>query len=93
MTVEVAAPQDKMGDISGDLSTRRGRITDTRSEADGSLTITAQVPLAELEDYQSRLKSMTGGEGSFTMELAGYEPVPANIQQQIVAAYKPHEES
>ncbi len=93
MTVAVAAPQDKMGDISGDLSTRRGRITDTRSEADGSLTVTAQVPLAELEDYQSRLKSMTGGEGSFTMELAGYEPVPANVQQQIVAAYKPHEDN
>ena len=51
--------------------------------------ISAQVPLAELEGYESQLKSMTGGFGTYSLELSHYEPVPANIQQQLVAAWKP----
>ena len=55
------------------------------------LLISGSVPLAELNGYQSRLKGMTGGQGSFSMEFSHYEVLPANLQQEIVAQYKPHD--
>jgi len=51
------------------------------------------VPLGELQDYLSRLKALTGGEGTYTMDLSHYDPVPSRKQQELVSAYKPHEES
>jgi elongation factor G len=86
--IEVTVPPASIGDITGDLSSRRGRISTTDTAEDGSVTVVGQVPLAELTDYQSRLKSMTGGEGSYAVELSGYEPVPANIQQHLTSQYK-----
>ena len=90
--IEVAVPNQYLGDITGDLSGKRGRIQGTDMLAGDVSVIKAQVPLAEVSNYQNQLKSVTGGQGSFTMELSHYEPVPSNVQQQIVAAYKPKAE-
>ena len=86
--IKVTAPQENMGDISGDLASRRGRINDTQSIEGGRIEITAQAPLAELSDYSSRLKSLTGGEGEFIMTPFAYEQIPPEIQQQLIKEYK-----
>ena len=84
VTIDVTAPQDKMGDISGDLASRRGRIVDTQSINPGTIQISAQAPQAELRDYTSHLQSMTGGEGEFSMKPYVYESVSPETQQQII---------
>lgn len=90
--LEVNVPDSHMGDIAGDLSGKRGRITGTDTLPGDMLCIRAQAPLAELANYQSQVKAMTGGLGSYTMELSHYEAVPNNIQQQIIAQYQPQHE-
>jgi elongation factor G len=90
--VEVTAPSSVTGDITGDLATRRGRVSGSQSLAGQRTRISALVPLAELTDYQSRVKSLTGGEGSFTMELSHYDPVPPRKQQELMKAFKQVEE-
>jgi elongation factor G len=87
VNLEITVPSEKFGDITADLSTRRGHITGMDS-AGNQQVVKAHIPLAEVLTYASQLKSMTGGQGFYTMELAGYENVPPNIQQQIVAAYQ-----
>jgi len=88
MDLEISVPAAAMGDVAGDLSSRRGRISSTDTRSDGSLVVAGQVPLAEISDYQSRLKAMTGGEGNFSMRLAGYEPVPSNVQKDLMGQFK-----
>jgi elongation factor G len=88
----VTVPEHNMGDIAGDLSARRGRILGTDTLPGNRLQITAQAPLSELQQYSNQLKSVTGGQGSYTMELDHYEPVPPHIQQQLTTAYKPRAE-
>lgn len=87
--IEVTAPSGHMGDITGDLSGKRGRILGTDMLAGGQSLVSAVVPLAEVANYQSQLKSVTGGAGSYTMEAAGYEPTPAHVQERIVAQFQP----
>ena len=87
--IQVTVPQTNMGDIAGDLSSKRGRISGTEAMSAGMVVVSGQAPLSELGSYQSELKSVTGGAGSFTMELSHYDPVPANVQQQLVAEFKP----
>ena len=82
--IEVTVPNDNMGDITGDLSSRRGRVSNTDVLSGGMITVSGQVPLAELGDYQSKLKSMTGGEGSYAMHLSHYDPTPASLQKELV---------
>ncbi|MCC6681110.1 MAG: elongation factor G [Phycisphaeraceae bacterium] len=89
VTIEVTVPNQHMGDITGDLSGKRGRIQGTDMLAGDMAVIKALVPLSEVVNYQSQLKSVTGGQGSFTMELSHYDPMPSHVQQQIVAEYKP----
>jgi len=89
VNVEVTVPQANMGDITGDLSSKRGRINGTTALAGGMVTVSGQVPLSELDNYPSEVKSVTGGEGSYTMELSHYDPVPAQIQQQLSSQFKP----
>jgi elongation factor G len=84
VTIEVTVPQEKFGDISADLSTRRGHITGMEAIAGGLQMIQATVPLSEVLRYATDLKSMTGGQGAYTMEFRSYEPVPPNVQQTIV---------
>ena len=87
--IHVTAPQGNMGDITGDLSSKRGRISGTEAMSGGMVVVSGRAPLSELGSYQSELKSVTGGAGSYTMALSHYDPVPANIQQQLVAEFKP----
>ena len=90
--VSVTVPQNNMGDITGDLSSKRGRINGTNALAGGLVTVTGQVPLSELSTYQSELKSVTGGTGTYTMEFSHYDPVPSQIQQQLMSDFKPSAE-
>ncbi len=88
VNLTVVAPEKSVGDITGDLSSRRGVINGTDTLLQGRVEISAQAPQSELNGYESRLKSMTGGEGSYTMELSHYDPVPPRTQQQLVADYQ-----
>ena len=92
VNLEITVPEGNMGDIAGDLSAKRGRIQGTDAVPGGMIVIKAQAPLAELTLYQSQLKSVTGGQGSYTMEFSHYEAVPPHVQQQLVAQYKPRAE-
>ncbi|MEM9414341.1 MAG: elongation factor G [Planctomycetota bacterium] len=89
--LEVTAPNQFMGDITGDLSGKRGRIQGTDVLPGDMALIDAIVPLSEVTSYSSQLKSMTGGQGTFTMELSHYDPMPSHIQDKVAAEYK-HEE-
>jgi elongation factor G len=89
VSMEVTVPEDKMGSITGDLSGKRGRIQGQDFLGGGMAVVKAQAPLAEVMQYQSQLKSVTGGQGSFAMEFSHYEPVPPQVQQQIAGQYKP----
>ena len=83
VNIEITAPEQNMGDIAGDLSSRRGQLSGTDSLAPGTLVIKGQVPLSELSNYQARLKSVTAGQGSYSMEFARYDPVPPNVQKTL----------
>ncbi len=86
--LEVTVPNEKFGDISADLSTRRGHITGMEAQTGGLQSIQADVPLSEVLTYATQLKSMTAGQGSFTMDFKDYEPVPPNVQHQIVERHQ-----
>ena len=85
VNLEITVPSQYMGDIAGDLSGRRGRILGQDMLPGNIAVIKAQAPLAEVMQYNSQLRSVTGGQGSYTMEISHYDPVPGNIQQQIIA--------
>jgi elongation factor G len=87
--IELTVPEECFGDVSGDLSGRRGQLTGSNTGRGGMMILEGVVPLAELDNYQSRLKAMTGGRGSYTLELADYQPVPPNVQQQLAAQFRP----
>ena len=91
VTVEVTANPDSMGDITGDLNGRRGRIQGMEAVG-GMQVIKAQVPMSEITHYATELRSMTGGTASYAMEFSHYDVVPAHEQQKIVAAAKVKEE-
>lgn len=91
MIVRVTVPEENMGDIMGDMNTRRGRVMGMETEVGHSI-VTAEVPLAEVQRYSNDLRSMTAGRGVFTMEFARYERVPANIQAEIIAKAEKKEE-
>lgn len=85
--IEVTAPVDRMGDINGDLNSRRAQITGMDTLAGGMQLVQAQVPLGEVLRYQTELKSLTGGQGSYTMQYSHLAPLPPHVQQQVVAKY------
>ena len=87
VNMEVTVPSENVGDITGDLASRRGRISGQDIIPGNLIVIKAQVPLSEVTQYNSQLKSVTGGRGSYSMTLSHYELVPPNVQQQIVAQY------
>jgi elongation factor G len=93
VNMEVTIPAENVGDITGDLSSKRGRVVGQEMLPGNFIVIKAQVPLAEVTQYTSQLKSVTGGRGSYAMTLSHYEPVPPNVQQQIVAAHKKAQET
>jgi elongation factor G len=85
MDLRIVVPEANMGDVLGDLNTRRARVQGMDSEH-GRSVVTAQVPLAEILRYVTDLRSITGGRGVFSMELSHYERVPPHIQSEIIAA-------
>jgi len=87
MKVEIEVPSRFMGDISGDLNSRRGRIINMNQEGDTSI-IEAHVPLAEMMQYSTELRSLTAGEGDYTFHLDHYDIVPAHLAADIVAKHK-----
>ncbi|HVB84273.1 MAG TPA: elongation factor G [Rhodanobacteraceae bacterium] len=90
--LEVNAPEPHVGDVTGGLAAKRARILGTDTLRGGETVIRAQVPLAELADYATELKSMTGGRGRYAMDLSHYEPAPPPVQKQLASAWKPRAE-
>ena len=90
--IEITAPEAAVGDITGDLSSRRGLISGTALGAPGTMVVRGQAPLSELASYQARLNALTSGQGRYTVELSHHEPVPPSMQKELVAQFKPHEE-
>ena len=87
MNVRIVVPKDYMGDVMGDISTRRGAIQG--SEADGPFqVVVAQVPEDELYHYAISLRAMTQGTGTFTMEFSHYAEVPGDVQKRLVDEYQ-----
>jgi elongation factor G len=89
VNIEVVSPEAYIGDLTGDLAAKRGHITGTQPRPAGSAAVTGLMPLAELGDYQSRLKSLTGGQGSYSMAFSHYAQVSADTQAKLAAAFKP----
>jgi elongation factor G len=89
VNVEIIAPEAKMGDVAGELSGHRGQIKGSDSPRPGTVQITAQAPLSELEHFPARLKSLTAGHGSYSMEFSHYEAAPPQLQQKLAAAHRP----
>ena len=86
--IEVLAPEATIGDLTGDLASKRGHVTGTQPRPNGAVAISGLIPLAELGDYQGRLKSLTAGEGSYSIEFSHYAQVPDATQQQLASKYK-----
>ncbi len=88
VSLDVTVPEPHMGDVTGHLASRRARISGTENLSGGLVTVTADMPLSSLSDYHAELNSMTQGQGSFTMELSHYDPVPIAVQRKLEAAHK-----
>ncbi len=88
MTVEVSAPNEYVGDLMGDLSSRRGHVQGMDTAADDLTLIRAQVPMAEMLTYGAQLRSITQGRGSFHMEFSHYAEVPHGLQDKVIAQAK-----
>ncbi len=88
VNVEVTTPGSDLGSITGDLSSRRGRVFGTDTMGSGTTVVKASVPLAEMIEYEPALKSMTKGRGSFTMEFSHYDPVPERLAKELVAKHE-----
>jgi elongation factor G len=87
MTVEVSAPEEFQGTVIGQLNQRRGTILNSETN-DGYVTAQAHVPFSEMFGYSTSIRSATQGKGEFTMEFAKYEPVPRNVQEEMIRMYK-----
>lgn len=83
--VEVNTPEEYLGNVIGDLNSKRGRVQGVESEAGGSQKVSALVPMAEMLTYANQLNSLTSGQGLYSMESSHYEEVPAHIAQKIIA--------
>jgi elongation factor G len=88
VNIEIAAPDKFMGDLTSDLSGKRGQVTGTDNAGGELTTIKGMAPLSELSDYQTRLKSVTGGQGSYSIDFSHYAPVPPHTQAQLVSKHK-----
>ncbi|MHC4552176.1 MAG: elongation factor G [Planctomycetota bacterium] len=93
VNIEITIPSENMGDITGDMASRRGRVGGQDMLPGGMMIIKAQVPLSEVANYNSQLKSVTGGQGSYSMELSHYEPTAPNVQMQVIEQFKKDKEA
>jgi elongation factor G len=87
--LEITIPSAAIGEVTGDLASRRGRVTGNLPLSAQRAVLTAAAPLAEVRDYASGLKSMTSGEGTYTLDLSHYEAAPPRRQDELRAAFKP----
>ncbi|MCL4183648.1 MAG: elongation factor G [Burkholderiaceae bacterium] len=92
VALELTIPQESIGAVSGEVSARRGQVSGTGNARAGMATVSARAPLAELTDFQGRLKAITGGQGSYSLELLGYEEAPPNVQSRLRSAWRPRDE-
>jgi len=92
VNIELTIPETTIGDVSGDLASRRGQITGHAPSKAGMAVVSGRAPLAELLSFHSRLKSLTSGQGSYTLTLSHHDTVPPNVQRQLTEAYKPSSE-
>ena len=90
--IEITVPSSKVGDVNSDMSGRRGRVLGIDSAGGDLQTVIAEVPLAEVTTYARSLSSMTGGQGSYSIEFSHYDVVPGNVQQEIIAKAQVKEE-
>ncbi len=90
--LEITVPADMIGDISSDLSAKRGRIQGTEMLPGNIAVVKAEAPLSELMSYSNQLKSISGGAGSYTMEYSHDERTPPNVQAEVVSSFKPRDE-
>lgn len=90
--VDVLTPEHSVGDVSGDLASHRGQVTGTRAAMPGHLRVQGLAPLAELINFQTRLNALTSGQASYTLSMSHHEPVPPNLQQQLMSAYRSQED-
>jgi elongation factor G len=88
VNLDVQVQQDDVGSVTGDLAGRRGRVLGTRSLPLGRIVVMGQAPLSELDDYPERLKAMSGGSATYTLEMAEYEQVPEPLQRHLCANFK-----
>jgi elongation factor G len=88
VNITITVPDKYVGDVTSDISSRRGQITGTESSGGDLMSIDGQVPLSEVSEYQSKLRSMTGGAGSYTVEYSHYAMVPAPTQAALTSQYK-----
>ncbi|UTW06312.1 elongation factor G [Pseudomonas benzenivorans] len=91
-SIEITTPEAKLGDITTDLVGRRGQVLGSEALAQGLALVRGQVPLAELDGYGGRLKSITAGQGAYSLELSHYSQVPQEVQQRLAAGYKAEQE-
>ncbi len=90
--IEISAPDHSLGDITGDLASRRGLVTGTTNGAPGVMIVRGQAPMSELAGYQLRLNAITAGQGRYSIELSHYEAVPPAVQQQLVSQFQVKED-
>jgi len=88
VNLHITVPSDNVGDVSSDLSGRRGQMVGMEPAGGGMTTVEAKAPLGEVSTYARTLSSMTGGQGSYTMEFSHYDLVPGNVQQEIISSAK-----
>jgi len=92
VNIEITAPDRFVGDLTSDISGKRGQVTGTESTGGDLMSIKGMVPLSEVTGYQSRLRSVTGGQGAYTMEFSHYAPVPPQVQQELASQFKLQQE-
>jgi elongation factor G len=92
MLVSASVPEDSVGDVMGDLSSRRGRPLGTDTGPGGMMEVRAEVPMAEMLSYAPDLRAITGGQGEYTMEFLRYEPIPAHLAEKVIAATRKQDE-
>jgi elongation factor G len=88
VNIEITAPDRFVGDLTSDLSSKRGQVTGTDSTGGDLMSVKGTVPLSEVADYQARLRSVTGGQGAYTIEFSHYAPVPPHMQQHLQSSYR-----
>ncbi len=92
VNLELVVPAADMGTVTGDLTARRGQVLGSRALPGGMIGITARAPLGELNLYADRVRSLTGGQGSYTLEFSHYQSAPPSLQKQLVAEFRPKAE-